>query len=329
MSPHATIVALLLVVATACASTQAGTRASPSIEASAGPVATADLSAPCTGCHPQESADWKNSLHRVAFTDADFQASFKDDPLAFCLDCHAPAAKSAQDAHGTSLGVGCPSCHTAAPGHPRGAAKTVGTTDCARCHEFNFPGREAMMQTTVTEHRASPLAAISCASCHARRAPDGHVDHRFAVTRESEFLRAALELTAERTAKGVEVRLATRNVGHAMPTGDLFRRMRVIVRATSADHASLGEEEVLLGRRFSRRAGVPYEREDSRIRGSRSIPLEGDWLTAASTIDIEVRYERVAQTMEVTDVRGNAQRRETIFDSVILAETSLGPAFAR
>lgn len=324
MSPRQALRLIGLLAQVACAPVRATATSAPPHDDPAA-VAAVDLSAPCTGCHPQESADWKDSLHRAAFTDADFQASFKDEPLAFCVNCHAPAATNAGDARGVSLGVGCASCHTVATGHPRRAAEAVATTDCARCHEFSFPDRKEMMQTTVAEHRASPSASSSCASCHARRAPDGHVNHRFAVTREPALLRAALDVTAERTAKGIAIHLTTRNVGHAMPTGDLFRRMRVVVRATSADDASLGEDEVLLGRRFVRRAGVPHEQEDARVRGSRSISFEGEWLTAAHTIDIEVRYERVAQTTEITDVRGHAQRRETIFDSVILAEESLGP----
>ncbi len=45
------------------------------------------------GCHARDVAEWSASLHRVSFTDHDFQASFAIEPEDFCFRCHAPLAK--------------------------------------------------------------------------------------------------------------------------------------------------------------------------------------------------------------------------------------------
>jgi hypothetical protein len=185
------------------------------------------------------------------------------------------------------------------------------------------------MQSTLAEHAASSYASVACAECHMPRRDDGHHDHAFHVSRDPALLRAALAVTGERTASGLDIVLATRNVGHAMPTGDLFRRLRVVVRAEGPGGGHLGEEEILLARRFDRRTGVPIQKEDLRVFGVRRLKVEGEWLTAAARIDVEVRYERVAQTKEVMDVRGKVQERGTVFDSVLLSELSLSDRGAR
>ncbi|MBX3205666.1 MAG: hypothetical protein KF764_11405 [Labilithrix sp.] len=276
----------------------------------------------CADCHRAEAMEWSASLHHGSFTDADFQASFAVEPLQFCFDCHAPEAKSRSDVAGARIGVGCASCHTVASGH--GSENTVaGTASCASCHEFTFPGRSALMQSTISEHARSSSSRTACATCHMARAPDGHRDHRFDVSRNVTLLRASLDVAPRRTEAGLELTLAARDVGHALPTGDLFRRLRVSVRAESADGAHLGEDEVVLARRFDRRRGVPDESQDTRVFGARTVRVEGEWIAGAARIEYEVVYERVAQTFDVRDVRGGLQRRESVFASVVLAEGSL------
>lgn len=276
----------------------------------------------CARCHRAQAEEWSASLHRAAFTDADFQASYRAEPLRFCFDCHAPSAKDEGDLANAAMGVGCTSCHDVGTGHGVEHV-TSRTNDCSSCHEFTFPGRSALMQSTVSEHRRSPFASTSCASCHLPRAADGHHDHRFDVSRNEALLRSALRVTSHRTPEGVEVLLATQDVGHAMPTGDLFRRLVIALRAEGIGGTALGEEEVVLGRRFDRRSGVPVEVEDTRVVGERRVRVDGEWLATAAKIDVEVRYERVAQTSEVIDVRGERQRRDAVFASIVLAQALL------
>lgn len=276
----------------------------------------------CATCHRAQAEEWRASLHSSAFTDADFQASFRAEPLRFCFDCHAPSAKDEADRANAAMGVGCTSCHDVGTGHGIEHV-TSRTSDCSSCHEFTFPGRSALMQSTVSEHRRSPFASTSCASCHLPRAADGHHDHRFHVSRNESLLRNALRVSSRRTSEGVEVLLTTHDVGHAMPTGDLFRRLVVAVRAEALDGTPLGEEEVVLGRRFDRRSGVPVEVEDTRVVGERHVRVDGEWLAAAARVAVEVRYERVAQTSEVIDVRGERQRRDAVFASIVLSQALL------
>jgi len=253
-----------------------------------------------------EAKEWDASLHHASFTDADFQTSFAAEPLAFCFNCHAPEAKHRDDARGVKVGVGCNSCHSVAAGH--GTTNTVATTtDCASCHEFSFPNKPnkpaaALMQSTISEHRASAFASVACATCHMPYKPSGHRDHRFDVTRNEELLRRALQLRAKRTPSGLEIVLTTNNVGHAMPTGDLFRRLRVSVHAQAKDGTLIDERELAM------------DRTTNSLRGERRLSFEGAALVHASSIDVDVYYERVAQTFT------NGDR---VFASLRIAEQKL------
>lgn len=268
----------------------------------------------CGDCHVQETAEWNSSLHHSSFTDRDFQASFAVEPEKFCFDCHAPLASARGDTAGEARGVGCRSCHVTENGH--GAPKT----DCANCHEFAFPRRAETMQSTIREHADSELHAVACTSCHMTKLADGHRDHRFDVSRNTEFMKRALVVSATRTSDGIAIELTPRNVGHKLPTGDLFRRLLVVVRAESAEGAPLGDEEVVLGRRFEHTQSLAHEIADTRLSGPRTIELKGEWLTGAARITVEVRYERVAQTTEIRDARGGWQRRDSVFAKMVLAE---------
>jgi hypothetical protein len=179
------------------------------------------------------------------------------------------------------------------------------------------------MQSTVTEHARSTFAAVTCAECHLPREADGHRSHRFDVSRNTALLRGAIAMASRRTPSGVAVALTTREVGHAMPTGDLFRRLRLVVRGEAADGRHLGEEEVLFARRFDQRRGLMAGREDTRLFGDTEVRLDRPWLTEATRIGVELRYERVAQTSDVVDVRGEIQRREALFASLLIAEDLL------
>ena len=85
-----------------------------------------------------------------------------------------------------------------------------------------------MMQLTATEHRASTHSTTPCTTCHMPRAA-GHASHRFAASRDVDFLRPAADIRASRSGNEVLISLSPRDVGHALPTGDIFRRLRVEV----------------------------------------------------------------------------------------------------
>lgn len=212
-----------------------------------------DANAGCVRCHPRQAAEWSASQHRTAYTDPEFQRALVRERPVFCRGCHAPEADPSRppDVARGSLGVGCVSCHVpdgttavlAAPGEHAPAPHAVvrsaafGEVEaCASCHEFAFPRTpEVPMQSTVTEHRHSRFADRSCGACHMPWVGDGaarHRDHGFAASRDPAMLRAALEISTTREPPGrVRVRVGPGAVGHAVPTGDLFRRLWIEVEA--------------------------------------------------------------------------------------------------
>lgn len=191
--------------------------------------------ATCASCHAEVAEEWRASLHRSAFTDRPFARAYAREPRAFCRDCHAPEGDP-------SAGVSCLSCHRvderaprpAGSPHPPHRAATGPSAACARCHEFAFDderarGAIALMQSTVREHAASTSRETSCVSCHMPRVA-GHRSHRFGITRDAGALRDALAVEAVRVGDArVRLRLRALGVGHAFPTGDLFRGLQVSV----------------------------------------------------------------------------------------------------
>ncbi len=220
-----TLLPLVVVAAlAACAAESADSPGHPEVAGSA-----SSRNAACEGCHVDIANEWRASLHRDSHSDPSYQRAFALEPLAFCTRCHAPEA----DANGplaetASLGAACVTCHG-------GGGAVRDTRACVDCHEFGFPSGPGLMQLTATEHRASIHASTACATCHMPRV-DGHASHRFAASRSEEMLRRAAAVTATRDANGIVITLRPRDVGHAFPTGDIFRRLRV--EATVAGDAS-------------------------------------------------------------------------------------------
>jgi hypothetical protein len=303
----------------------------------------------CEGCHADVAAEWRASLHRASWTEPAFQRAYEREPLAFCRGCHAPEASPAALPPSPlgDLGVGCVTCHVdgesilaSAGASPRGPAphpvvrdgRLDGTAACAGCHEFGFPrgaapfGPPTPMQSTLTEHRASPAAARSCASCH-MPAASGRRSHRFAASRDEAGLRAAVRVTARREGPtAVEVQLVSLVEGHAFPTGDLFRRVEVLAEAVGPDETLAAAGSRHLARHFPLQRvgpGGPRARvigPDDRLRydpvtvvldlGERSRGLPLRW---------RVAYQRVAHP------RSGDEREDRIEGEVVLAQGELAP----
>lgn len=251
----------------------------------------------CEGCHEDVAAEWRGSLHQRSWEDPVFLAAYSIEPLAFCRGCHAPEADPERppDAAARAVGVGCVTCHTAsldvaggpplpagaAAPHPIGADPALATTAaCAGCHEFDFPRREgALMQGTLSEHRASPYSNTVCQSCHmkatsrARGAPGK--SHRFGVLDEPEVLRAAVSAEAfPRTDRSIVVRLRAAEVGHAFPTGDMFRRLEVRARVQGAGGEPIRAPSVVLERVFRVHVGKNGITDRAEVRDDR-VPASG------------------------------------------------------
>lgn len=307
----------------------------------------------CVGCHEEEGREWSASRHREAYTSRPFLDSLREEPAAnapFCRGCHAPEAdpREPPSAPLAELGVGCITCHltddattvraagaelrgepaTARMPHPIERTPAFAQTGaCASCHEFRFPlahGAEdaVFMQTTVREHARAPAAERSCASCHMPRRA-GHRSHSFDV-RDPAWLREAVTAKASMDAAGlVVITLAQKDAGHALPTGDLFRRLEV-----GAAWGPLGveRERVVqhLERRFVSSERAPFRElvEDDRV-FFEPTTIELAFQGAPSERD-EVRYwvslQRVAQ------VGAGDPARATIESEVTLASGTLRAA---
>ena len=283
------------------------------------PPARLTQEAACERCHAAIAEEWRASLHHTSFTDRTFQRAFDEEQRdPFCKGCHAPEGD-------TAPGVGCVTCHLtggavlataatpAAPApHPVTRAPAFATpAACARCHEFAFPDSALRqtplaMQRTVTEHAGR---ADTCATCHMKRR-EGHVDHRFAASRDEAFVRSAVDVTARRASPAtIEITLTPAAVGHAFPTGDLFRRVRV----------SVGKETRYLARHFVSRAERPgvivkSETDDDRMLGApRTITVPA----AAGPVRVEVVYERAEGASERTSSRARVDGAVRLFSATL------------
>lgn len=231
----------------------------------------------CVRCHPLQAQEWQASQHQTAHTDPDYQRALAREREGFCQTCHAPeAAPGGEPARieGT-MGVACVTCHVphgtdqvlAAP-DPRAQGSTHEVTRlaafadvdaCAGCHEFAFPRNpDLAMQATISEHAQSAFADVACADCHMPWIGSGnarHRDHAFAASRDPQMLQDAVVVDARRTGNTIALRLVPGRIGHAFPTGDLFRRLWVDAEATGADGETIAYDGRALGRRFTKSGG--------------------------------------------------------------------------
>ncbi|MBX3191855.1 MAG: hypothetical protein KF819_32995 [Labilithrix sp.] len=300
-----------------------------------GPLARHDAAsrnAACESCHAEAAATWRSSLHARAWTDPVFERSFAKEPAAFCRDCHAPEVAA------PAIGVACVTCHDPkstgeilavpratsatserAPHAVRRDSRFAGDGACASCHEFPFPdvaargGDGARMQRTIEEHAASRFADRTCASCHMPKLASGARGHAFAV---EPMLARALVVRATRSDEGVRIDLSPGEIGHAFPTGDLFRRL-VIVAEVADDPRARAERALARRFRFETNAeGAKIQRE-----------IGDDRVAAPKTVEIvlgpEARGREIAWRVEwqrVVSMRGDVAE---IASAVIVASGRL------
>ena len=238
----------------------------------------AELEQECRGCHIDHAREWAGSQHASAWSSREFQRAFAREPLPFCQGCHAPESSPLQPVpeDAAAIGIGCVTCHVEpgsdlvwAAGNSRSAGSESaphrlarspafgGPRACAGCHEFEFPDsafrtHPLAMQSTITEHRQSEHRNESCSRCHMPPIPDigkSRRNHAFPGAYDRAMLARALHIESERIAAG-KLRLTLRpgEVGHAVPSGDLLRRLEVALVEIDRQ----GQERVL-DRRWLRR----------------------------------------------------------------------------
>jgi hypothetical protein len=295
----------------------------------------------CVRCHQTIAREWESSLHRHAADEPDFRSSLALEPLPFCRGCHAPEGDATRDItdEARALGVACVTCHatvhgtlasnggTSAQPPPHAVVRSAAFTSdgaCAGCHEFRFPDSAGLMQSTVKEHRESSVAARSCADCHMPRVGEpGHThrSHAFEGSRSEGALRAALRADATRVGSRMDLLLAPVEIGHAFPTGDLFRRLHVIAEVMDGENV-IDRRHAFLMRSFSpapNGAGMLGRAEvmDTRLTGPRTVSLELGPPAAGRKVSWRVSYERVSHP------RGGDPRNAALFGSIVLAQGTL------
>jgi hypothetical protein len=314
--------------------------------------------AACVDCHEEAAAQWSASLHRAAFTDPDFAAAYAHEPTRFCRGCHAPEAAPEHESPGAAaeLGVACVTCHVpqgaALPSDGVLAAMTITTGErsaaseaaphpivrdpaftttaaCAACHDFDHPHAPGVpMQSTVREHQRSPAAGDGCVGCHMRDPPRGPVHHGFAASRDHERLRAALEIHALRPEPArILISLRPRAIGHAFPTGDMFRQVLVEADATDEQGDPLAGDQRILGKIYQDRlAGSSRGRvllEDTRLLPGAEAVVELD-LSGAEALPVHWRvvYQRIDQEGPGRPARPFG---EVLLAAGVLPPTEVGP----
>lgn len=258
----------------------------------------------CVSCHEEIAAEWRGSLHHRSWQNAYFVKSYAAEPTAFCRKCHAPSAdpSAPPPPEARELGIGCTTCHVVPAGIvgtrglPRGpnGHEVIGdprlgsSLACGGCHDFPFPslpGQKAgPMQDTLGEHRRSAHASTPCQGCHMPAVPSRgggtHRAHGFMVQGDKAMLARAVVVKVALLGPGeVRIMLEPGAVGHAFPTGDLFRQVEV--RSIPLDVAGRplpGGSREILGRTFAtpRIAQEVLPREqtgDTRLRGQRILSL--------------------------------------------------------
>ena len=293
----------------------------------------------CEGCHADVAAEWRSSLHARSWDDPVFLSAYAIEPLAFCRGCHAPEAPL-EDASSPArhLGVACITCHVpkgeaAAGTHLSFKGRGADAEGCASCHQFEFPEpQEAAMQSTVEEHAASPQRDQTCGSCHMRAHPGErpHKDHTFRVQGDAALLRSALTVSARRgLERTVDVTLIATGAGHAVPTGDMFRRLEVHATAGEGPqvvHATpivLSRElEVVMTEHGPRRRQV----RDRRVPAS-GEPAEARLVFPQEVTDLPIRWEVIYRRMGPREAALFGVDLES--EALVVAHGTLGPSAAR
>lgn len=281
---------------------------------------SAKLNRACQGCHAAIAREWRASYHRLAYRDPAVTRALHVDRQPFCRACHAPEARPTAPATGWSAdnGVACVTCHV--PGrdgvvmtgvgqrqsrapHPlRRSAAFAGVGACAGCHEFSFPDgnartRPELMQLTLTEHAQSAFRGTGCVRCHMPR-KGGHRSHLFLGGHDAASLKQALIVTAERPSPTLlRLSLVPQRIGHAFPTGDLFRRLELSVEVLGETLPTNRVSEYLM-RHFGmeqQRPGhsVRVTRVDDRLYQPTQIDLNLPPAAAGRPLRWRVTYQRV------------------------------------
>jgi hypothetical protein len=126
-------------------------------------------------------------------------------------------------------------------------------------------------------------------------------NHAFVASRDPDTIRRAAKVSAKRTGPtSIRIVLTPGDVGHAFPTGDLFRRLTVSAEAVGDDFAVVSRAERHLARHYEAiRMGVGavrVQKSDDRVGPEpeeRIVDLDLGADGEGMPVYWHVRYERV------------------------------------
>ncbi|HMV43898.1 MAG TPA: multiheme c-type cytochrome [Leptospiraceae bacterium] len=211
----------------------------------------------CQKCHKEIYREWETSRHKVAFTNDLYRESHRREPLVWCVNCHAPLLKSGGNLENLGdrvfieEGVSCIVCHKRGdkiltahvPQNPKEHSylevKSMKKSEfCENCHQFNFPTgtgkvphREFKfsrqpMQNTFNEWQMSYFyGKENCQDCHMQTISD-YRTHTFPGGHSKDYLERTFSLQLYKIEETeIKIILEAKRLGHAFPTGDLFRTL--------------------------------------------------------------------------------------------------------
>ena len=211
-----------------------------------------------------------------------------------CAVCHVRDGQVLGRGDGPSARPGTRS--RAPADHPIATRPSMATSAfCAPCHQFRFPetpdtvgdpgamayAPELWLQDTYREWRRSRAADAGkqCQDCHMPRVDTGdgpgHRSHRFGGMRDPALLARAVHVQVDAYRLGgdvvVQVHLRGADIGHALPTGDMFRQL--VFDVWGAGHRERGAQATFTRsfapERRQRASGDVYyvqgQRADSRV----------------------------------------------------------------
>lgn len=209
----------------------------------------------CQKCHKVIYNNWYKSQHKASFTNPFFKEGYANEPMEWCLNCHAPFLTNTGQRVLPEEGISCLVCHvrnkkilvSVMPAKKEGkyvhdykVAPEMSTANfCANCHQFPFPASDiepdtnpihysnVAMQNTFQEWQKSSFSQKSnCQTCHLMSRTDK--SHTFPGGHDLKRISAAIELYAKRVNKDtVLIQVISLGIGHRFPTGDLFRTLRI------------------------------------------------------------------------------------------------------
>jgi hypothetical protein len=240
----------------------------------------------CGRCHSDIYNNWLTSRHRVSHSNELYQYSFKLEPLEWCENCHAPLReKNSNNLFLANEGISCNVCHirdqkvivATKPKfdvnsyHDYIELKEFGSAElCKSCHDFNFPTWQTFksnskhiefsnlsMQGTFDEWNESSFKSESdCIDCHLM--PGTKKSHTFFGGHSSvELSNSFLIKSYYVSANTIAVEVISLRIGHAFPTGDLFRALKLKLFSTKGKLI----KEIVLSKKY--RVTTPGERKEN------------------------------------------------------------------